>query len=104
MKNQDGGGKQAKPDSKSWAQVVSGAHTQWAGSDGWTEFVWKPRQEDWQVEDKSAVQVVTSLDRLEHKLEENNKTPLVAVTSDVEELTTTLEMVGGDANCRVTVL
>ena len=104
VKNQDGGGKQAKPDSKSWAQVVSGAHTQWTGSDGWTEFVWKPRQEDWQVEDKSAVQVVTSLDRLEHKLEENNKTPLVAVTSDVEELTTTLEMVGGDANCRVTVL
>ena len=48
--------------------------------------------------------MVTSLDRLEHKLEENNKTPLVAVTSDVEELTTTLEMVGGDANCRVTVL
>ena len=88
-KGQNGGGKHAKPatpDGKSWAQVVAGAQNQWNGSDGWTEFVWKPRQEDWQVEDKSAVQVVTSLDRLEHKLEENNKTPLVAVTTDVEEL------------------
>ena len=48
--------------------------------------------------------MVTSLVRLERKIKENNKTPLLAVTSDMEDLTTTFQIVGGDPNCCLTVL